>query len=168
MVRTFFKEYWLYLLLFLLILFPLFQHLNVLTIRLWDESRLAINAYEMYYHGNYLIPTFDGAPDMWNTKPPLMVWLQVFFMKIFGVNEWAIRLPSALAALFTCILLMFIAVRYVKNFWFGFICVLVLITSRGYVGEHASRTGDYDALLAFFTTLSCLSFFVFLGNSKVK
>ena len=23
-------------------------------------------------------------PDMWNTKPPLLVWLQVIFMKLLG------------------------------------------------------------------------------------
>jgi len=58
---------------------------------------------------------------MWNTKPPLMIWCQVISMKLLGINEWAIRLPSALAALFTCAIIMLIAVRYVKNFWFGFI-----------------------------------------------
>ncbi|MCL2291033.1 MAG: glycosyltransferase family 39 protein [Bacteroidetes bacterium] len=168
MFKTILKDSWKYLLLLLLVCFPLFLHLDALTIRLWDESRLAINAYEMYHNGGYLIPTFDEAPDMWNTKPPLMIWLQVFFMKIFGVNEWAIRLPSALAALFTCAILMLISVRYLKKFWFGFICILVLVTSRGYVGYHAARTGDYDALLTLFLTLGSFSFFAFIENSKAK
>ena len=165
---TFLKNSWKYLLLLLLICFPIFLFLDALTIRLCDESRLTINACEMFHTGNYLIPTFNGAPDMWNTKPPLMIWLQVFSMKLFGINEWAVRFPSALAALFTCVVLMFFSVRYLKNFWFGFIWVLVLITSSGYIEIHAIRTGDYDALLTFFLTLGSFSFFVFLENTKPK
>jgi len=140
--KTHLKASWKYLLALLLIGIPIFLFLGALTIRLWDESRLAINACEMFHNGNYLVPTFDGAPEMWNTKPPLMIWLQVFSMKLLGINEWAIRLPSALAALFTCIILMFVSVRYVKNFWFGFIWALVLVTSSGYIEIHAVRTGD--------------------------
>jgi len=74
------KESWKYLLFILLISFPLFLHLDFLPLRLWDEARTAINASEMYHSGRYLIPTYNGEPDMWNLKPPLMVWLQVFFM----------------------------------------------------------------------------------------
>jgi 4-amino-4-deoxy-L-arabinose transferase-like glycosyltransferase len=162
------KESWKYLLLTLLISLPLFLHLDFLTVRLWDEGRTAINAYEMYHSGNYLVPTYHGEPDMWNLKPPFMVWLQVFFIKLFGVNEWAFRLPSALAALFTCVIMMLVSVRYLKNFWFGFICVLVLVTSRGYVGYHAARTGDYDTLLTLFLTLGNFAFFIFLEKSKPK
>jgi 4-amino-4-deoxy-L-arabinose transferase-like glycosyltransferase len=142
--------------------------LDALTIRLWDESRLAMNAYEMFHSGNYLITTFNGEPDLWNTKPPLMIWLQVFSMKLFGINEWAVRLPSALAAVFTCAILMLFSVRYLKNFWLGFIWILVLVTSSGYIEIHATRTGDYDALLTLFLTLGSFSFYIFLENLKPK
>jgi 4-amino-4-deoxy-L-arabinose transferase-like glycosyltransferase len=162
------KDSWKYLLLLLLVSLPLFLHLYFLTIRLWDEARTAINAYEMYHSGNYLVPTYNGEADMWNLKPPLMVWLQVFFMKLIGINEWSVRLPSALAALFTCVIIILISVRYIKSFWFGCFCVLVLVTSRGYVGYHAARTGDYDTLLTLFLTLANFAFFIFLENSKTK
>jgi 4-amino-4-deoxy-L-arabinose transferase-like glycosyltransferase len=148
------KNGWKYLLILLLVSFPIFQHLDSLTIRIWDESRLAINAYEMYHNGNYLIPTYDGEPDMWNTKPPLMIWLQVISMKIFGISEFSVRFPSALAAFFTCLSLLIFSVRYVKNFWFGLICVMALVTTTTFIDNHASRTGDYDALLTLFLTLS--------------
>ena len=162
------KDSWKYLLILLLIIIPVFQHLGSLTIRLWDESRLAINAYEMYHSGNYLVPTYEGEPEMWNTKPPLMIWLQVISMKLFGASEVSIRLPSAFAALFTCLLILLVAVRYVKNFWFGFICILVLLTSFGYFDHHAIRSGDYDSLLTFFLTLGCFSFFFFLETAQKK
>ena len=74
----------------ILIYSPIFGHLSRLPIRIWDESRLAINAYEMYRDGGCLVTTFEGKPDHWNTKPPLLIWLQVLAMKAHGVGELAV------------------------------------------------------------------------------
>ena len=61
---------------------PIFGYLDSYPIRIWDEARLAINAYEMLKNGDFIVTHYDNNPDMWNTKPPLMIWCQVFFMKI--------------------------------------------------------------------------------------
>lgn len=147
---------------------PLFGHLDGLPLRMWDEARLAMNAYEMYYDRDFIVTHFNGNPDMWNTKPPLMIWAQVFFMQIIGVNDLAVRLPSAFAVFFTCLVLLVFSVRYLKNFWFGFIAILVLVTFPGYISYHAARTGDYDALLTLFTTISGLSFYIYCISEKKK
>ncbi|HXB13785.1 MAG TPA: glycosyltransferase family 39 protein [Bacteroidia bacterium] len=145
----------------LLIYSPIFIDLDVLPLRIWDEARLAESALEMYKHGSYLVPHIQGVPDMWSVKPPLMIWLQVLFMKLLGTGELAVRLPSALAAMFTCILVMFYCLKYLKNFWWGFGSALVILTSHGYMWMHASRSGDYDTLMSFFITLYCLSFYAY-------
>lgn len=147
---------------------PIFGHLTTLPIRIWDEARVAVNAYEMHKDGDYIVTHFEGKPEMWNTKPPLLLWCQVFFMKIIGVNELAVRLPSAIAALLTCVLILVFFLRYLQSFWLGFIAILVLISSQGYIHVHATRTGDYDALLTFFTTLSGLLFFIYCESHKNK
>ncbi len=157
-----------FLFLAVLLYIPVFGHITSLPIRIWDESRLAINAYEMYKNGDWIVTHYYGWPDMWNTKPPFLIWLQVLGMKVFGVGELALRLPSAFAAFFTCMALAVFSVRYLKTFWFGFIAAMVLITTHGYVEQHATRTGDYDAMLTLFTTLSGLFFFAFLHTRKVK
>ena len=87
--------------------FPLFLNLDVLPIVLWDESRLALSALEMNENNDYLIAHFQNMPDMWNTKPPLMIWIQVMMLKIFGTNELAIRLSSAIAGLLTVLSIYF-------------------------------------------------------------
>lgn len=150
----------------LLICFPVFMHLANLPVRLWDESRLAINAYEMSKNGNYLVSFFQGEPDMWNTKPTLLLWLQVLCCKLIGTGELAIRLPSAIAAFLTALALVLFSVKYFKDFWFGFIASLVLITSFGYMHVHGTRTGDYDSLLTFFITAYALFFFLYLENKN--
>ena len=42
---------------------PIFGHLDTLPIPISDESRLAINAYEMLKNKNYLVTHFEGKPD---------------------------------------------------------------------------------------------------------
>jgi len=57
-------------------LFLLFGHIEKLPLRQYDEARQAINAMEMVQSGNWLVTTYDGEPETWNTKPPLLIGLQ--------------------------------------------------------------------------------------------
>ena len=155
-----------YVLLLGLVYFPVFGHLENLSIREWDEARLAINAYEMYRDGDIIVTHFNSLPDMWNTKPSLMVWFQSVGMHIFGPGELAVRLPSALAALFLIFGFLYFSEKYIKSFWFGAFAVLVLITAGGYIQKHATRTGDYDSLLTLFTTMHCLAFLYYIETRK--
>ncbi|OJV55797.1 MAG: hypothetical protein BGO31_17030 [Bacteroidetes bacterium 43-16] len=160
---------WLYPCLFLLIIaYPVFGVLDILPIRLWDESRLAINAYEMARSNNWLVTTYEGAPEMWNTKPPLLIWFQALFIKVFGFGALALRLPVAIAVGLTLYYLFSFLAKGAKSYALGFITVLILVTCTGYMTEHVSRTGDYDGLLILFTTLSCLSFFSFTENGRYR
>lgn len=155
-------------LILILAYFPIFLHLENLSIREWDEARRSINAYEMYKSGNFLVQSFDGRPDMWNTKPLLLTWLQTLGMHIFGPGELALRLPSAIAAYLLVIGLLIFDIKYTRTFWFGFFSVMVLITANGYIQKHATRTGDYDSLLTMFTTFYCLAFFYYLESRKTR
>src|ERR1700751_1170400 len=81
--------------------FAFFYHLGTLPLYPWDESRLADNALEMTRNGNWLVTYYEGAPDLWSPKPPLMIWLMALSIEAFGPVEWAVRLPSAIAASIT-------------------------------------------------------------------
>ncbi len=62
-----------------------------------DEGRYGEIAREMVASGDWLLPTLNGIPHF--QKPPLLFWATAASIRVFGVNEWAARLPSALAAL---------------------------------------------------------------------
>lgn len=62
-----------------------------------DEGRYAEIAREMLESGDWLAPHFWYLPHF--DKPPLTYWAVAASMKLFGQNEWAVRLPVALAAL---------------------------------------------------------------------
>ena len=66
------------------------------TTKLWDqdEGYYASVALEMFDRGDWLEPTFNQ--ELFAHKPPLMFWGMIAGMKLFGVTEFAVRVPSAL------------------------------------------------------------------------
>ncbi|MEG4533562.1 glycosyltransferase family 39 protein [Microcoleus sp. D2_18a_D3] len=148
--------------------FVFLMSLGVPSVQMWDESRLAVNALEMALNGNLIVTHFDGSPDMWNTKPPLLIWMIALCMKIVGYNELALRLPSALSAMSTAILIFIFATKYLKDIKISLVSGLVLITSSGFIGYHTGRSGDYEALLVLWITISSLSYFIYLHSNEQK
>jgi 4-amino-4-deoxy-L-arabinose transferase-like glycosyltransferase len=61
-----------------------------------DEPRYAQVAREMLARHDWITPTLGGKP--WLEKPPLYYWQAMLAYSVFGVNDWAARLPSALDA----------------------------------------------------------------------
>ena len=146
-----------WLLWFALVLFALMFGLGRPPFQIWDEGRILINTLEMAQSGQWMATTFEGKPEFWNTKPLLLHWLQWASAFLFGWNEWGLRLPSAASALGVVLLILGISKGILGSYRYGFAAGLVLIVLPGYVGFHASRTADYDALLSLGTTGAFLS-----------
>ena len=67
---------------------------------LWnpDEPRYGEVAREMRASGRYLVPHYNGR--LYTQKPPLMFWAMAASGVLLGeLDETAVRLPSALAAI---------------------------------------------------------------------
>jgi len=75
----------------------------------WDEINFAEAAREMVLTGEYLRVHIDYQP-FWE-KPPLFLWMQALSMNIFGINEFAARLPNAVCGAITLPLLFMIGTR---------------------------------------------------------
>jgi 4-amino-4-deoxy-L-arabinose transferase-like glycosyltransferase len=77
---------------------------NLGNIGLVDETEplFAEAARQMTVTGDFITPYFNG--DTRFDKPPLVYWLMAIAYRAIGVNEWAVRLPSALSAIgLTCL-----------------------------------------------------------------
>ena len=61
-----------------------------------DEPFYAVTAQEMLQGGDWVTPKIFHEPQF--EKPIFYYWLVAASFKVFGVNEWAGRLPSALPA----------------------------------------------------------------------
>jgi 4-amino-4-deoxy-L-arabinose transferase len=69
-----------------------------------DEGRYGSAGIHMLESGDWIVPTVDGThPHL--TKPPLTYWALAASFDLLGHNEWAARLPSALAFIGTGLLL---------------------------------------------------------------
>ncbi len=77
------------------------------------EPLFAEAARQMTVTGDWITPYFNGETRF--DKPPLVYWLMAIFYQLIGVNEWSVRLPSALAAIALTILSFFV----LKNFGFA-------------------------------------------------
>ncbi len=82
-------------LLIIFTLFTLFLPLSVAPLFDLDEGAFSEATREMLRGRNYITTYLDG--NLRFDKPILIYWLQAFSVKIFGLNEFALRLPSALA-----------------------------------------------------------------------
>ncbi len=68
-----------------------------------DEGRNAEVAREMLAARDWLVPRLAGMPYL--DKPPALYWLVALAVRVFGAHAWAARLPSALAACVTLLVL---------------------------------------------------------------
>lgn len=135
---------------------------------LWDESRVASNALEMSRTGFSLITTYQFKPDLWNTKPPLLIWLIAGSIRLFGPSEWAVRLPSYLASLATVALVMRFAWRLTGSTFVTVCAVALLALSSGFFGRHAGQSADYEMLLCLFSTAYVLALFELAHSARPK
>ncbi len=87
---------WIHALILFAVALPYFINLGASSI--WDASEAfyAETPREMLESGDYLAPHFNYAPR--TQKPPLVYWIVAASYKVFGVSEFALRLPGALAA----------------------------------------------------------------------
>ena len=88
----------------------------------WDEINFAESAREMIVTGDYLTVRINFLP-FWE-KPPLFIWLQVLSMKLFGINEFAARLPNAICGTMSLMFLFNIG-RKLYDEKFGLVWVMI-------------------------------------------
>jgi 4-amino-4-deoxy-L-arabinose transferase-like glycosyltransferase len=83
--------------LFVLIALPALLLYPCLQFRLLepDEGRYAEIPREMLARGDWVVPRLQCEPYL--DKPPLMNWAVMASYKIFGIHDWAARIPPVLA-----------------------------------------------------------------------
>jgi hypothetical protein len=94
-----------------------------------QDSVQAEAAREMAMSGNWLIPRVDGVRVL--PVSPLLTWSTAVSLKLFGVSDWAARMPLALCALALFMLTLALGARLFLTPVAGFYAALVLLTSPG-------------------------------------
>lgn len=130
-----------------------------------DEPRYAEVAREMFVTGDYISPRLAGC--LWFEKPALTYWMAAGAYHIFGANEFAARLPAALMALATA-LLIFYAIHRTVSSRLGFTAALVLVTSGIFLGLARAISTDMPLTAAMsFALLSGYLFTRLSGRARL-
>ena len=119
-----------------------------------DEGRNAEKAREILLLGDWLTPHENFQPVL--DKPMFFYWLIALSYKLFGVSEWAARLPSALAAL-GCVFAVYSFTRVhwgkAQALW----SALILLTSLEFF--LFARLVIFDMTLTLFLTVALSAFY---------
>jgi 4-amino-4-deoxy-L-arabinose transferase-like glycosyltransferase len=117
----------------------LFSGLGALGLVGPDEPRYAAIARAMAETHDWITPRLWGTA--WFEKPVLYYWAAGISMRIFGVSEFAARLPSALGALLAVLAVTWTALRSygIGAAWYA---LLMLPTSVAMIGFSRAATPD--------------------------
>ena len=126
-----------------------------------DETFYAQTAREMFLKGEWLTPTLYGKPQF--EKPILFYWLVEISYKIFGINEFAARFPSALFG-FLGLIGIYLLGRLLFNNRTGIFSAVILATSLEYLVLSIGCVTD----MALFTLLLFGVLFFFYGQIRKR
>jgi 4-amino-4-deoxy-L-arabinose transferase-like glycosyltransferase len=126
-----------------------------------DEGAFGQATREMFLRGDFLSTSLNGQPRY--DKPILSYWLQAASVAALGGDEFAFRLPSALAAT-AWTLLVFLFGRRVADARTGLLAALLMATSLAVtvIGKAATA----DALLNLLLAASMMSLYLHLREGR--
>ncbi len=118
-----------------------------------DEGRYVSVAWEMVRSGQWLTPTLDGLPYF--HKPPLFYWITALSIRLFGIQEWAVRIAPMTGALIAALSIYYFLRRRVSAD-IARISVLILATSPFFYG--GAQFANHDMLVAGCITAAIVGF----------
>lgn len=133
-----------------------------------DEPRYAQVAREMFLRHDLITPTLGG--QTWFEKPALLYWLMIGSFKLFGVSEFAARVPAAVSGLLTIAAVFVVARQIARGIEGGdglmFWSVLATGTMLGVTVF--SRGASFDILLTMTTTWALGGYILHEFESNLK
>jgi len=148
-----------YLLIIIMGVLLFFPYLGTVHLFDWDEINFAEAAREMIVTGDYLTVRIDYKP--FHEKPPLFIQMQAVSMLVFGVNEFAARLPNAIIGIISLLVIYHIG-KKLYDYKFGLLWALAYIGSI--LPNFYFKTGIIDPTFNLFMFLSIYYIFRFYNE----
>src|SRR4051794_32323997 len=104
-----------------------------------DEPRFAEASREMMQRDDYVVPYFNKQFRF--DKPPLTYWFQNLSYRAFGVNDFAARVPSGVAAALTAVVLLAWG-RRMRDERLGWFAAIIFTTSLQVVLHAKAAVAD--------------------------
>lgn len=119
-----------------------------------SEARYAEMARKMVELNDWVTPMFDYGVPFWG-KPPLSFWTQAASIKVFGINEFAVRFPAWLLHLASCFIIVKLATQEISRKTGIWAAIIFSSTSLGLVSSGVVLT---DPVLSFSILLASYGF----------
>ena len=132
---------------------------------LWDNSETAYGevAREILITHDPVVLHLNGAP--WFIQPPLYFWIAAAFAKMFGVTEFALRLPSALATIAMAAAVGYVVARVASS---RAALLAATILSTALMQAVVGRLAIMDALLDLAVAVAILAWFGALRTGDAR
>lgn len=103
----------------------------------YDDAMYSTQAKNIALHGRWLAPEIRGATSM--EHPPLFVWTQAAFLIALGKSDFVAKLPAALAALATILLVYWLTRRLLNDTLAASVAMFVMLATPYFIkyGGHA-------------------------------
>lgn len=121
------------------------------TYNIWQDDAsnqyylAAVKSMTQSFH-NFFFVSFDSSGFVSVDKPPLVLWIQTIFAKIFGVHTWSVILPQALAGAGS-VYLLYALIK--PKFGKGAARISALVMALTPIAVAVSRTNNVDSMLVF-------------------
>jgi 4-amino-4-deoxy-L-arabinose transferase len=126
-----------------------------------DETRYAEIPREMIAGGDWVVPHLDGL--RYFEKPPLGYWVHAASILLLGENNFAVRLPSAMAVGLSALLIYMLICRVCSSGdkeWNGRGILSALIFLSCFEVAGIGNTAVLDSLFSFFLTATITTFYL--------
>ncbi len=127
-----------------------------------DEPRYAQVAREMLARHDWITPTLGGVP--WLEKPALYYWQTMLAYTVFGVSDWAARLPSAVDATMMVVTVYLFLRRFRPGFHLD--GALMAASASGIIGF--ARAASMDMPLAATFTIAMLAWYAWYESASKR
>jgi 4-amino-4-deoxy-L-arabinose transferase-like glycosyltransferase len=125
------------------------------------EARYGEMARIMFETGNWITPMFDYNVPFWG-KPPIFTWLSSLGFELFGVNEFAARVPHLIVGAGVIWLVYKLAKDYFQSSSVGLFAASILASTVSFI--ILSGAVMTDTALTFSISLSMISFWQAWSN----
>jgi len=133
----------------------LFNSLHRSGLAGYDDAFFAHQGKEMVLTGDWWNIHCNGHLAF--EYPPLYIWLEATSFRLFGINDFAAKFPTALCGLATILLVYFLTYELTGLIWLSLLAMLVLMSTQFFLKNATHAMSDVP-----FTFLFTLTIFLYL------
>lgn len=123
-----------------------------------DEPRYAQIGAEMLARHDWVVPTLNGTP--WLEKPALLYWCEMASYALFGVHDWAARLPVAFMSTAMVLAIYF----FMRRFYPGWQLDAALVTASMAASIGFGRAASTDMPLTACFSIAMLAWYTWYSD----